>query len=197
MVSRIDPVQPGDAEDDAVNMLLRDAEDSWYGDAAFFGAMAHQPTVFKRIVAALRAFPQSEHLSPELLELVRLKIAEVHQCAYCATVRTESVREDVAPKEDAIFGRIDGDCLTHREELAVHLAEQLSTNAQTITDDDVDALRSVYDDAALVELLLFVSLEVGLDRFCIALNLDTTDRSRYPSGLEYPLEDLASDSGSG
>lgn len=58
-------------------------------------------------------------------------------------------------------------------------------------------LRSVYDDAALVELLLFVSLEVSLDRFCIAFNLGTTDRSRYPSGLEYPLKDPTSNSGTG
>lgn len=52
-----------------------------------------------------------------------------------------------------------------------------------------EAEKGWYDDAALVELLLFASLEIGLARFCTALTLDTTDASRYPSGLEYPLED--------
>lgn len=189
MPSRIEHVRPGNAADESVNELLREAEEGWYGDAAFFGAMAHQPTLFKRIVSVFRAFPQSEQLSPETLELVRLKIAELHQCAYCATVRTESVRDDVSPKEAAVFGEIDGDALTRAEELAVRLAEAMSTDPQRITDEFFDELRAVFDDATLIELLLFVSLEIGLDRFCIALTLDTTDESPYPSGLEYPLED--------
>jgi alkylhydroperoxidase family enzyme len=188
MPSRIDPLDPGAADDDTVNELLREAAEGWYGDTAFFGAMAHQPTVFERLVAVLRAFPQSEQLTPQLLELVRLKVADAHRCAYCATVRTEAVRADVSPKEDAVFGDIDGDRLTRREESAVRLAERLSTDPQAITDDEIDALRRVFDDSTLVELLLFVSLEIGLDRFCIALTLDTMPQSRYPDGLDYPLE---------
>jgi hypothetical protein len=31
--------------------------------------------------------------------------------------------------------------------------------------------------------------EVGLDRVCIALQFDTTQRSHYPTDLEYPLKD--------
>lgn len=188
MPSRIEHVRPGDAADQAVEELLREAEEGWYGDAAFFGAMAHQPTLFERIVSVFRAFPQSEQLPPETLELVRLRIADLHRCAYCATVRTEAVREDVSPKEEAVFGELDSGPLTRREELAVRLAEGMSTDPQRITDEFFDELRAVFDDATLVELLLFVSLEIGLDRFCIALTLDTTEESRYPSGLEYPFE---------
>lgn len=190
MPSRIDPIDPGEAAEDSVNALLREAEESWYGDAAFFGAMAHQPAIFERFVDLLGAFPQSEELSIETLELVRLKIAEVHQCAYCATVRTETVREEVAPKEAAVFGDIDGGALTTREELVVRLAERLSSDPHRITDEFVEDLRSAFGEAALVELLLFASLEIGLDRFCIALTLDTTSQSRYPTGLEYPFKSL-------
>lgn len=193
MSSRIDPIEPGEADDDAVDELLREAESDWYGDAAFFGAMAHQPTVFERIVAALRAFPQSDRLSPELLELVRLKIADVHRCAYCATVRTGAVEAAVDPKEDAVFGTVDDDRLTRRETLAVDLAERLSTHPQAITDAEVERLRTAFGDSALVELLLFVSLEIGLDRFCIALTLDTTARSRYPTDLDYPFDSSSAD----
>lgn len=52
-------------------------------------------------------------------------------------------------------------------------------------------------DAVLVEVLPFVSLEVSLDRFCIAFNLGTTDRSRSPSGIEYPLKGPTFNSGTG
>lgn len=188
MPSRIERIRPGEATDESVNDLLREAEEGWYGDGAFFGVMAHQPTLFERIVSVLELFPQSEQLSLETLELVRLKVAETHQCAYCATVRTKAVKDDVSPKEAAVFGEVDGELLTRREELAVRLAEQMSTDPQRITDEFFDELRTVYDDATLIELLLFVSLEIGLDRFCIALTLDTTEESPYPTGLEYPLE---------
>ncbi|MFB6102169.1 MAG: hypothetical protein ABEJ73_06345 [Haloplanus sp.] len=70
----------------------------------------------------------------------------------------------------------------------MRLAERLSTNPQTVTDADIETLRTVFGESALVELLLFVSLEVGLDRFCIALALDTTPRSRYPTDLDYPFD---------
>jgi alkylhydroperoxidase family enzyme len=188
MPSRIEHVRRGDAADGSVNELLREAEEGWYGDAAFFGVMAHQPTLLERIVSVFRVFPQSEQLSPETLELMRLKIADLHRCAYCATVRTVSVRDDVSPKEEAVFGKIDSGPLTRREELAVRLAEGMSTDPHRITDEFFDELRAAFDDATLIELLLFVSLEIGLDRFCIALTLDTTEESRYPSGLEYPFE---------
>jgi len=186
MTSRPETVKPGESDDSEVNELLHEAETDWYGDAAFFGAMAHHSALFKQIVPLLREFAQSGHIDSDTLELVRLKIAEAHQCSYCSTVRTQNVREEVAPKEEAIFGDIDADTLTQREYLAVSLAEQLSETPHQITDEFFGNLREVYSEIETIELLLFVSIEIGLDRFCIALELDTTDASSYPNDLTYP-----------
>lgn len=190
MTGRPEPLDPGESDDERVNELLREAEEGWYGDAAFFGAMAHEPAVFKRIVATFEEFPVNDGIDLETLELLRLKVADTHECAYCATVRTEAVREDVAPKERAIFGdEIDPEPLTEKEHLAVRLAAALSEDPHRITESFFEELRGAFTEREVIELLLFASLEVGLDRFCIALNLDTTERSRYPSDLEYPLEE--------
>lgn len=188
-MARPEIVEHGEADDERTNRLLAEAHEGWYGDAAFFGAMAHQPELLRRIVDLFEAFPQGEGVRSETLELMRLKIAETHQCAYCATVRTKDVRDAVAPKEDAVFGEIDADALRREEYLAVRLAEQLSADPHRITDDLFADLREEYTESEVVELLLFASLEVGLDRFCIALELDTTEESSYPSDLEYPLEE--------
>jgi alkylhydroperoxidase family enzyme len=189
MTSRPEIVKPGESDDSEVNKLLHEAEEGWYGDAAFFGAMAHTPVLFTRLYDTLDAFPSGESITPELLELMRLRIATVHECAYCATVRTIDVRDEVADREGAVLSdEIDSDQLTHREELAVTLADYFTSNPHRITDEFVDALREAFGDAETVELLLFTSLEVGLDRFCIALELDTTDASSYPSDLDYPHE---------
>lgn len=188
MESRPEPLEPDDVEDGEARDLLADAETGWYGDAAFFGAMAHCTEAFKHLTAAFESFGRRENVDTELLELMRLKVAECHQCAYCATVRTLEVRDEVAPKEDAVFGDVDEDDLTRREYLAVSLAESLSEDPHRLTDEFFRDLGEVFSEDEIVELLLFAGLEVGLDRFCIALELQTTDESAYPDDIEYPME---------
>ena len=188
MPSRIDVVGPDESDDPAVNDLLEKAAVDWYGDAAFFGAMAHRPELVKRLVSVFEAFSEGE-IDPSTLELMRLKIATYNRCAYCSTVRTKSVEDEIKGKEAAVFGdTIDADPLTREEELAVRLAAGMADDPHEFTDDFFDELREVYTDAEISELLVFAGIEVGLDRFCIALTLDTTEASGYPTGLEYPAE---------
>jgi len=187
MTARPGIVRPDDVDDPTIRELLEAAETGWYGDAAFFGAMARCPAIFRAIVAAFEAFGNREHVDRELLELMRLKVADTHRCGYCATVRTLDVREAVAPKEDAVFGDVDGEALTRREYLAVTLAEQLSAEPHTIDDDLFERLGTVFTEDEIVELLLFAGLEVGLDRFCIALELQPTAASEYPDAVDYPF----------
>lgn len=189
MTSRIDVLEPGDSEDAAVNDFLEEAEGSWYGDTAFFGAMAHDPVLLKRLVSVFEAFPRSDRIDPATLELMRLKIATHNQCAYCSTVRTKAVEDEVVEKEAAVFGdTIDAEVLSREEELAVRLAAGMAEDPHEFTDDFFDELGDVYTDAEISELLVFAGIEVGLDRLCIALTLDTTDESGYPTGLTYPAE---------
>lgn len=188
-MSRIQPLEPGETSDEEVQQRLTAAEHGWYGDAGFFGAMAHAPVIFTHLYDTLGAFPSNEQITAELLELMRLRIATVHECAYCATVRTLNVRNEVAGREDAVLGdEINSKQLSYEEELAVTLADHLALDPHRITDELVDTLRETFSEADTIELLLFASLEVGLDRFCIALELDTTDASSYPSNLDYPHE---------
>lgn len=189
-MSRLPPLDPVDeAVDEPTAKLLREAQKGWYEDAAYFGVMAHQPTLLDRVVALFEAFPQSDEIDPALLELMRLKIAQDHQCAYCGTVRTAEIRDEVAAKERALFANeLENEMFTHRERLAVDLADRLSADPLSVDDAFFAGLRESFSDPELLELLLFASLEVGLDRFCIALRLDTTEESPYPTGLKYPRE---------
>ncbi len=189
MSSRIEPIDPGESDDDEVNEILRESEEGWYKDSAYFGAVAHQPRLLKRLVRMFRLFPRSDSIDSETLELMRLRVAAVHGCAYCGTVRTWEVKDEVEPKEDAVFSnQIDASQLTRREELAVHVADYMSGDPQEISDEFFVELKEEYSDETIIELLLFAGIEVGLDRFCIALQLDTTEQSPYPTELEYPLD---------
>lgn len=185
-MSRIPPLTPAEAPDEDTRRRLEESREGWYGDTAFFGAIAHQPALLARSMELFSAFPQSEELDTELLELMRLRVAASHRCAYCGTVRTRSVAEAVAPKERAVFER-DYDALEEREALAVRLAEAMSVDPHGIDDLFFAELEAAFSAAELVELLTFAAVEVGFDRFCIALRLDTDGESAYPS-VSYPLE---------
>lgn len=188
MPSRIRPLEPGEADDPEVNERLQETAEGWYGDSAFFGAMAHRPELLERFMEIFETFAAGS-FDPELLELARLRVAVAHQCAYCATVRTKAVEEAVAPKEDAVLGEeLDAGALSRRETLAVRFADRMSRDPQHITDAFFDELREEFTEAETIELALFLSLEVGLDRFTIALRLDTSEASPYPRGLDYPLD---------
>jgi alkylhydroperoxidase family enzyme len=186
-MTRIDPIEPSDAKDDDINELLDDVEEV-YNDSAFYGAIAHQPEILKQLLALFDYFPQSNRITPEMLELMRLKVAEDNQCTYCVTVRTQDVKDSVKAKEGSIFGDIEENMLTKREVLAVTLAEQLSNDPHGLSDAFFDELRSEFSEQEIVELILFGCIEIGLDRFPPALKLDTDERSPYPTELEYPAD---------
>lgn len=126
-MSRIPPLDPDDADDEAVAEFLRTAAEGWYEDTAYFGVIAHRPALLQHLVALFEQFPRSGGIDTALLELMRLKIAQKHGCAYCGTVRTAAVRDEVAAEEQALFaGDLGDEAFTDRERLAVDLADRLS-----------------------------------------------------------------------
>lgn len=187
-MARMEPLTSDTTTSADVAALLEQTADV-YGDTAFYGAMGRQPALLKRLVDLFGAFPQSEGIDGTLLELMRLTVADVHRCAYCGTVRVQDVRDDVAPKEAAVLGELDETALSDREAAAVRLAEYMSRDAHAISDDFFDELTTCFTEDEVTELLLFLSLEVGFDRFCIALQLDTADDSPYPGQLDYPMDE--------
>lgn len=189
MPNRIEPVKPGESDDERVNEILREMEEGWWQDSAMMGVMAHQPELVKSIVPAFESFFQSGRIDPHIFEMMRLKAGEINRCAYCASVRSAGVRDEVGPKEDAIFGDVEGSEMTRREELAVRLSEQMSGDPNYITDEFFDELREEYTDDEIVELVFGCSLINFGNKFNITMTLDSGEGSRYPTNLEYPLED--------
>ena len=187
MTSRLKPLKPGESGDAQVNKLLQDAVDGWWNDSAMFGVIGRQPDLLKTIVPVFAAFFMAGRIEPHIFELMRLKTGEINQCAYCATVRAAGIRDAVAPKELAIFGDIEADKLSRREELAVRLAEQMAGDPNFIPDSFFDQLRGEFTDDEIVELVFGCSIFNFGNKFNITMTLDSTEESRYPKGLEYPL----------
>ncbi len=186
MTSIIQPVKPGESKDPEVNKLLQDAVEGWYQDSAMFGLMGRQPDLLKTIVPVFEAFFMAGRIPPHLLELMRLKTGEINRCAYCSTVRVGMLRDDVAPKEDAVFGEIDASSLPRAEYIAIKLAEYIAGDPNYIPDEFYDELKTEYSEDEIMELTFACSIFNFGNKFNITMRLDMAEESPYDKGMTYP-----------
>lgn len=189
MATRIRPVKAPTGDPDA-DRLLNDAKEGWWKDSAMFGVIAHQPELLKAIVPVFETFFGGGRIEPHIFELMRLKTGEINRCAYCATVRTEAVRDKVAPLESEIFGDIKEGKLSRKEYLAVQLAEQMAGDPNLIPDSFFDKLHKEFSDAEIVELVFACSIFNWGNKFNITMTLDSAADSQYPTGMTYPLNQV-------
>lgn len=188
MSSVVQPIKIGESPDPAVNDLLQQAKDGWWNDTAMFGVIARQPDLLKTIVPVFAAFFMAGRIPPHMFELMRLKTGEINRCTYCATVRVAGIREQVAPKEGAVFGEIDENALSRREYLGVKLAEYMAGDPNYIPDAFIQELKAEFTEDEIVELIFGCSLFNFGNKFNITMRLDATEESKYPTGMSYPLE---------
>jgi alkylhydroperoxidase family enzyme len=188
MSSVVQPLKPGESPDSAANDLLQQAKEGWWNDTAMFGVIARQPDLLKTIVPVFAAFFMAGRIPPHLFELMRLKTGEINRCTYCATVRAAGVRDEVGPKEGAVFGEIDEGALTRREYLGIKLAEYMAGDPNYIPDSFYDELKAEFSEEEIVELVFGCSIFNFGNKFNITMRLDATEESKYPTGMNYPLD---------
>lgn len=188
MSTIVPPIKPGQSPDAETNTILEGAVDGWWSDAAMFGVIAHQPDLLKTIVKVFEAFFVAGRIPPHLFELMRLKTGEINRCTYCATVRSADVRDEVAPKEQAIFGEVDEKKLSRREYLGVKLSEYMAGDPNYIPDSFYEELKAEFSQAEIVELVFGCSIFNWGNKFNITMRLDASEESKYPKGLTYPLD---------
>ena len=170
------------------NDLLQQAQEGWWNDTAMFGAIARQPDLLKTIVPVFEAFFMAGRIPPHMFELMRLKTGEINRCTYCATVRAAGVRDQVAPKELAVFGDIDEGALSRREFLGIKLAEYMAGDPNYIPDAFYEELKAEFSEEEIVELIFGCSVFNFGNKFNITMRLDATEESKYPKGMTYPLD---------
>ena len=187
MSTVVKPLKPGESPDAEVNDLLQQAKDGWWNDTAMFGVIARQPDLLKKIVPVFEAFFLAGRIPPEMFELMRLKTGEINRCTYCATVRAGGIRDQVAPKEGAVFGDVDEKALTRREYLGVKLAEYMAGDPNYIPDSFYDDLKAEFSEEEIVELIFGCSVFNFGNKFNITTRLDADEESNYPKDMHYPL----------
>ena len=141
--------------------------------------IAHQPEVLKTFLPFYARVGRS--LDRRLYEMVYIRVSIINACRYClqhhlaSSKRVGLSREDWQHLKDGQHGNF-----SEKEEAALHFAEKLTRNPQSIADGDLQSLKAHFSEAEIVDLDLLVGLINLTNRFTDPLGAD----------LEFPEEKI-------
>lgn len=123
--------------------------------------------------AARRVWGQDSLLGGRILELLRIRSAQLGECQPCMQSRKHDsiTDEDVA----CLLGPGHGD-LTRQEQLAVRFLDLLSSDHHAIDDEVYRELGEVFTAAQIIELGFACASSMGLHRFIHTLDVYGHDR---------------------
>ena len=156
---------------------------SWIAGAGDFppleGLFAHRPELLSRYKAFYSALWDDGLVPRRVLELCRLRIAAIHDCAAEWAVRDANVALDSL--EAAALKRGDFAAFTASEQAALAIAEQFPFQHHAVSDGDVAAAAEVFGEAGAVTLMVALAFFDATCRWKLAFDLE-----EWPADLDAP-----------
>lgn len=171
---RIAPV-PYDALDDPeLRALVDHAAETKAPPAVFQQVMANHPEVAKARAALWEQLFRAGLVEHQIKERMRVHIAELQNCVFCASQRSSDAGPEDAHDEDACelpeHGVAPGD--DARTRAALRYARELTlADDGSVFDDVYVELRCVFTDAEIIELGCLAAFVIGGTRFVRSLGL--------------------------
>ena len=112
-----------------------------------------------RAMSALEEAVRSSGLEVSLIELVKTRVSQLNQCAYCIDMHTKDARAlgETEQRLYALSAWRETPFFTDRERAGLALAESITMLATGhVTDDVVDEAKQHFDDADLAKLVYVI-----------------------------------------
>jgi len=141
-----------------------------------FRVMAHRPEIFATMQAHFGAVLNTGTVPVKLKELIVVRTSQVNQTPYCLASHTILAKqlgwtgEQLAHLDD--WPRRDD--FTPAEKAALRLAETVTRDSNSVTDEHFAELRGFYSEGEIVELLCAIGLFNYFNRFNNALRMEPT-----------------------
>ena len=141
-----------------------------------FRTMAHRPEIFSTMMAHFSAVLNTGTVSTKLKELIIVRTSQLNVTPYCLASHTTLARglgwtDDQLDHLAEWPQRAD---FTPAEKAAIRLAETVTLNANALSDEQFDELRTYYSDGEIVELLCSIGLFNYFNRFNDLLQMEPT-----------------------
>ena len=129
---------------------------------------AYKTSQILMVSAARQAYGKGTLLSPRIIELLRIRSAQLGECQPCM----QSRKHDSITDEDVACLLAPGHSdLTEQERLAVAFLDLLSADHHAIDDEVYRKLGEVFTSAQIVELGFACANSMGLHRFLHTLDV--------------------------
>ena len=125
-----------------------------------------------KALGQLYGYVMQSGLSPELVNLVYLRVSQINNCAYCLDMHTRDlIKMGVKVEKLALLQAWAeaGGLFNETERAALAWAESVTLVAETgVPDSAYEAARKVFDEKQLVDLTLAISLMNSYNRMAIS-----------------------------
>lgn len=141
-----------------------------------FRTMAHRPEIFSTMMAHFAAVLNTGTVSTKLKELIIVRTSQLNVTPYCLASHTILARnlgwsDDQLSNLSTWQTRED---FTPAEKAALRLAETVTLDANSLSDEQFAELQSFFSDGEIVELLCSIGLFNYFNRFNNALRMEPT-----------------------
>jgi uncharacterized peroxidase-related enzyme len=141
-----------------------------------FRVMAHRPEIYATMQAHFAAVLNTGTVSTRLKELIIVRTSQVNETPYCLASHAILARKLGWTDEQLahLAEWPQREDFTAAEKAALRLAETVTRNANSVTDEQFAELRGLYSEGEIVELLCAVGLFNYFNRFNNALRMEPT-----------------------
>ena len=160
-----------------------------------FRTMAHRPEIFSTMMTHFSGVLNTGTVSTKLKELIIVRTSQINATPYCLASHTILARnlgwsDDQLDNLASWQSRAD---FTAAEKAAIRLAETVTRDANSLSDEQFAELQSFYSDGEIVELLCSIGLFNYFNRFNNALQMEPTKPGEggCAAGASEPKEAIA------
>lgn len=171
--SRLPPVPRAEVDDSELLGVLERADVLSTPKPAWYLTLAHAPEMATGYAAFWELTHRGGRVEHTTKELMRIAIAQLLECDFCADQRSVRALEEGLDEVDAVACALPG--FAHpdpRVRAAVRYGRALAAGGDADFDAVYGELRAVFDDAEVVELGCFAALAIGGVRLSRSLRID-------------------------
>ncbi len=132
------------------------------------------PKVFATLASLYGAFDRSSSpLEPALRTLVTVRVSQINWCPFCVDINSATAlkRGISDEKLSCLAGYADSDLYSDKEKAALAYAEAVTYSDRQVSDENFGALRSHFNDDAIIELTGLIGFQNMSSKFNAALGV--------------------------
>lgn len=174
---RLEPIPLDQLGDESRRIIEQGVADGTYATPVPLQIFAYKTSQLLMTNAARAVMGKQSLLGPRIVELIRIRSAQLGECQPCMQSRKHDsiTDEDVA----CLLAPGHGE-LTEQERLAVEFLDLLSADHHAIDDEMYRRLGTVFTAAQIVELGITCANTMGIHRFIHTLDVFGTDPPVIP-----------------